>query len=67
MPKGKDWVHYLIPAGTSLPEGLAIVEDSYNETYQSTHYTIAPARDMPLSQFKQLLNELATEAIKEVK
>ncbi|OZG71005.1 hypothetical protein BTA51_23150 [Hahella sp. CCB-MM4] len=67
VPKGKDWVHYKIPSGTELPMGLAIVQDSYNETFEATHYTIAPAYDMPLATFKMLLNQLARNAIKEAK
>ncbi len=59
IPKGRDWVHYKIPAGTKLPEGLAIVKDSYNQTVLATHYTIAPAYDMPLSKFKTLLKEFS--------
>jgi hypothetical protein len=65
VPAGKDWVYFRIPEGTILPKGLAIVEDSFNETFQATHYTIAPAWDMPLATFKGLLNELARFAIKE--
>ncbi len=66
VPKGKDWVHYKISAGTKLPDGLAIVQDSFNESFQATHYTIAPAYDMPVARFRNLLSELATSAIKEV-
>ena len=65
VPKGKDWMYFRIPQGTPLPKGVAIVEDSFNETFQATHYTIAPAWDMPLATFKALLNELARYAIKE--
>ncbi|MGH1472050.1 MAG: hypothetical protein ACRBCS_12700 [Cellvibrionaceae bacterium] len=67
VPKGKDWVHYKLPAGTLLPKGLAIVKDSFNDTFQATHYTIAPAYDMPLSTFKSLLNQLALIANREAK
>ena len=67
IPQGKDWVHYKIPAGAKLPRGLAIVKDSYNDTVMATHYTIAPAYDMPLSQFKLLLNKFASSVIKEAK
>lgn len=55
----------MIPEGTLLPEGLAIVKDQYNSRFKSTHYTIAPAYDMPLSQFKSKLNTLANSLIKE--
>jgi len=50
-----------------LPRGLAIVKDSYNDTVMARHYTIAPAYDMPLSQFKQLLSKFASSVIKEAK
>ncbi len=52
--------------GTDVPSGLAIVEDGYNIALGAKHYTIAPAFDMPLSQFKQLLNSLAQNLIKEI-
>jgi len=55
--KGK-WEYFKIPAGTVLPEGLAIVKDSYNKAFGATHYTIAPDRDMPLALFKHRLSEL---------
>lgn len=54
-----DWRYYKIPAGTVLPLGLVIVKDSYNPVFGATHYTIAPAHDMPLAQFKRLLTQLA--------
>ena len=65
VPPGKGWEYYKIPAGTVLPEGLAIVEDEHNARFNATHYTIAPAYDMPLAVFKLLLNELARSLIKE--
>ncbi|BBA32001.1 uncharacterized protein sS8_0031 [Methylocaldum marinum] len=61
IPSGKDWVHYKIPAGTRLPAGLAIVQDSYNESFGATHYTIAPAYDMPIANFRLLLASFAAE------
>ncbi|GAB2199492.1 Tse2 family ADP-ribosyltransferase toxin [Sessilibacter sp. MAH4] len=61
VPKGKDWVHYKIPSGTRLPNGLAIVKDSYNESFSATHYTIAPAHDMPIEKFRMLLKLFAAE------
>lgn len=67
VPQGKDWVHYKIAAGTKLPDGLAIVQDSFNESFQATHYTIAPAYDMPVATFRNLLGLLAKSAIKEAK
>ena len=66
VPSGKDWVHYKIPKGTILPPGLAIIQDSFNESFNAVHYTIAPAYDMPLAIFKSLLNELAKNTIQEV-
>lgn len=48
-----------------LPQGLAIVKDEYNTQFDATHYTIAPAFDMPLSQFKAKLQQLAKLLIKE--
>jgi len=59
VPPGRDWEYYLIPAGTELPAGLAVVRDEYNTLYGATHYTIAPAHDMTLSQFKSLLSVFA--------
>ncbi len=65
LPKGKNWEYYKISKGTLLPEGLAIIKDEYNTRFEATHYTIAPAFDMPLSQFKGLLERLADVLIKE--
>ena len=65
VPAGKHWEYYKIPKGTPLPHGLAIVRDEFNTNYQATHYTIAPAFDMPLSRFKLLLNRLAQLVLKE--
>jgi len=65
VPPGKDWTYYRIPAGTTLPFGLAIVRDEFNSRFGATHYTISPAYDMPLSQFKLLLSRLAQIALKE--
>jgi hypothetical protein len=64
--KGYQWEYYRIEAGTVMPPGLAIVRDGYNRAYGATHYTIAPDWDMPLSQFKGLLSELARHMIREV-
>ena len=65
LPKGKHWEYYKIPKNTVLPEGLAVVKDEYNSRFEATHYTLAPAYDMPLDQFKAKLQELATLLIKE--
>ncbi|MET1257463.1 hypothetical protein [Aliikangiella maris] len=61
--RGK-WEYYKIPAGTDIPHGLAVVEDGYNIALGAKHYTIAPAFDMPLLNFKQLLNRLAAVLVK---
>lgn len=65
LPTGKDWEYYKIPKGTVLPDGIAIVKDEYNTAFGATHYTIAPAYDMPLSQFKLKLEQLAAKLLKE--
>ncbi|MCP4494067.1 MAG: hypothetical protein GY820_43210 [Gammaproteobacteria bacterium] len=65
LPKGKNWEYYKIPKGTILPIGLAIVRDEYNTNFKATHYTIAPAYDMPLSKFKNKLQQLANALIRE--
>lgn len=64
--KGKGWEYYRINAGTELPHGVAIVKDYFNTAYGAYHYTIAPAWDMPLEQFKRLLATLAQKLVKEV-
>lgn len=63
--KGDSWEYYRIPRGTQLPIGLAIVRDRYNPRMNATHFTIAPAHDMPLDQFKRLLDQLAILLIQE--
>lgn len=65
LPKGKNWEYYRIPKDTVLPDGLAVVKDQYNTMFQATHYTIAPAFDMPLTQFKNLLSVLVQRIIRE--
>lgn len=63
--KGSSWEYYKIPRGTVLPAGLAIVRDKYNHRIGATHYTIAPAYDMPLTRFKTLLDQLAMLVVRE--
>ncbi|MFZ4964985.1 hypothetical protein ACL9RJ_12015 [Pseudomonas sp. Mn2068] len=63
--KGKRWDYYRLPEGTKIPDGLVIVKDGYNESFEATHYTIAPVRSMLLSTYKRLLADLAQSAIKE--
>lgn len=62
--KGSSWEYYKIPRGTILPAGLAIVKDRFSSRMGATHYTIAPAYDMPLSRFKALLDILATRVVR---
>ena len=62
---GNSWEYYKIPKGTIFPNGLAIVKDKYNRRMGATHYTIAPAYDMPLSRFKSLLDQLAILVVRE--
>jgi len=63
---GTSWYYYKIPKGTVLPLGLAIVKDKYNSRLGATHYTIAPAWDMRLNDFKKLLNRLASAIKRDV-
>ena len=59
IPAGKDWDYIKIPKNTTLSGGLAIVDDGYREAHDANHYTIAPAHDMPLAEFRALLAQLA--------
>lgn len=65
LPEGKGWEYYQIPKGTILPAGIAIIKDEFNTRFGANHYTIAPAFDMPLDQFKSKLAQLAKQLIKE--
>lgn len=38
-----------MPEGTKLPSGLEIIKDKYKPRMSATHYTLAPACDMPFS------------------
>lgn len=59
VPAGKDWSYIKIPKGTPMPSGLAIVDDGYRDIYDANHFTLAPAHDMPLGQFRALLIQFA--------
>lgn len=63
LPPGKDWRYLRIPQGTQLPEGLTLIRDERNERWGATHYTLAPAQDMLLSRFLELLARLAHELL----
>ncbi len=60
------WEYYKIPKGAKLPNGLVIVKDKYNKNLGATHYSIAPAHDMPIEHFRSLLNFLAGQLKMEV-
>ena len=55
----KKWNYYKLPAGTEIPYGLVITKDTFNPTFNSTHYSIRPNWDMPLTKFIMLLDILA--------
>lgn len=61
----KKWDYYRLPANAKIPDGLVITRDKLNPRHQSTHYSIRPHWDMPLKKFLMLLDELATQLIKE--
>lgn len=53
---GKFW--YRIPIDVEIPGGLGLC-DSRKRPNKATHYTIFPAVDMPLDNFKLLLRQIA--------
>ena len=57
--------HFVIPANTPIPAGIAITKDHKNQQ-GAYHYTIAPKDDMPLSLFLQNLKALCQQARLEV-
>ena len=53
--------HFVIPANTKIPLGIAVTKDHKN-AQGAYHYTIAPKDDMPLSLFLQNLKVLSNDA-----
>ncbi len=53
---GKFW--YRIPRDVKIPDGLGLC-DSRRKPNKATHYTIFPAVDMPLDNFKLLLRQIS--------
>ncbi|MBI3897623.1 MAG: hypothetical protein HY308_04910 [Gammaproteobacteria bacterium] len=58
------WDYFEIPAGTEVPEGILIIRDDKNKRYDTIHYSIVPNYMMPVSEFKEKLDELARDALK---
>lgn len=61
IEKGLTGYAWLIKAGTSLPIGLKLVNDTPG------HYMLAPARNMPLDAYKGLLEEMGIKCEKYLK
>lgn len=61
--QGDRWYYFKIPPGTTIPDGLLIVKDDYNERFKATHYSIVPNWKMTVAEFKQRLDQLAANAI----
>ncbi len=62
--KNFDW--FKLPAGTVIPEGLAVTRDAtYSVSAKPIHYTVAPKDDMTLSLFLQQLRSMAAKAVQD--
>ncbi|WP_445354876.1 hypothetical protein ACJJI5_18395 [Microbulbifer sp. EKSA008] len=57
------WDYYRLSPNILIPHGLVITKDSYNRSYEATHYSIRPHWDMPVAKFCLLLDELTKEII----
>lgn len=55
---GKNWEYIEIPKGTTIPAGILIIEDDFNERFGATHYSIVPDHAMSVDAFKLLLKQL---------
>lgn len=53
--------HYVIPAHTEIPPGLAVTKDHKN-AQGAYHYTIAPKDDMMSELFMQTLKVMSAKA-----
>lgn len=58
------WLAFKIPAGTEIPQPLAITRDHEKPGRDGIHYTVAPKYDMPLGTFLEWLQVLARNAEK---
>jgi hypothetical protein len=62
--KGKSWLSFEIPEGTSIPESLTIRETGYNQRFKANHYQIeCAAKSMRIDAFKGALDNLARNAL----
>ncbi|OMH29081.1 hypothetical protein [Motiliproteus sp. MSK22-1] len=61
----KEAGYYKLPKGSVIPAGLAIVEDQGSSHLASPQYSIAPAFDMSLEQFRIILRSLEQHAVLE--
>ena len=63
--RGKSWSRFRLPAGTPIPEALAITRDAERRAGPdlSIHYTLAPKDDMEFALFLVWLRALASHAV----
>ena len=60
---GGGWEYFVIPRGTIIPAGLIITKDHFIKRYSANHYSVSPNFDMPSSNYIQLLDQLAINAM----